>query len=137
LPPPGGRDNFGQNAHQRLIGKRDLRRQALLVLGERDEVRQSWAVCALEVVPGVIDDGVAELSGPVWPEVEENHTVAVADRGNRVGARRHDPGRLEELVGGPGRVALLDEGNRIRGRRAGRLDRKSTRLNSSHEWISY
>src|SRR2546430_13439323 len=65
---------------------------------------------------------MAELPCPVRPEVKENHAVAITDRVNRVGVRRHDPRRLEELVGDPRLVALLDEDKRVGSRRAGRLD---------------
>src|SRR5207245_3879667 len=112
LRPAGSRDDFGQYPSQRLVGKRDLGREALLVLGERHEVREPWPVGARKVVPGRIEDGVAELSRPVRPKVEENDTIAVCNGGNGVAAWRHDPGWLEELVGGSRIVALLDEGER-------------------------
>ena len=80
---------------------------------------------ARKVVPGRIEDGVAELSRPVRPKVEENDTIAVCNGGNGVAAWRHDPGWLEELVGGSRIVALLDEGERIRRRGPLGLDHRA------------
>src|SRR5438105_8040972 len=45
-----------------------------------------------------------------------------------------DPQREPVRQGRPGRAGLEDERGHLRHPRA---DRKSTRLNSSHEWISY
>src|SRR5438094_244858 len=122
LRPAGSRDDFGQDPPQRLIGKCDLGWKALLVLGERDEVRERWPVGARKRIPARIEDGMAELSRAVRPKVEEDDAVTVSHSWNGLAAGRHDPGWLEELVGGSGVVALPDEGNRIRRRGPRSLD---------------
>ena len=83
LLPAGIGNDLRQYPEQRLIGKSDLGRQAFLVLGEGDEMREPRPVPPFEVVPGVVHDGVAQLTGPVRPEVEEDHAVVIADRRRR------------------------------------------------------
>ena len=118
LRPAGSRDDFGQDPPQRLIGKCDLGWKALLVLGERDEMRERWPVGARKRIPARIEDGMAELSLAVRPKVEEDGRVPIAQR--RAVA---DDVRLEKLVAalrlgvtGAERMVRLDLAERCIGR---------------------
>src|ERR1700720_4248855 len=59
----------GRAPGERLVGKGDLGRESFLVLGERHEVRELGPVPALKLVAGLIEDGMAQLPGPVRTEV--------------------------------------------------------------------
>ena len=122
LRPAGARDDVGQHATERFVRKGDLRGQALLILGEGHEMRQPGVVFALEMVPGLVDNGVAQLARSVRTKVEEDHRVAVRHRRCRVLAERHDAGRNQEFVREPGLVALPDKGDRVGGGRSAGLD---------------
>src|SRR5690349_13239998 len=87
--------------------------------------------------PSAFDDDQISRSRPELPGLGDGDLVGVLDfavvRGRRVERRqvvpRHDPVRLGRIgQGDAGHLALIDRG---------KLDRKSTRLNSSHVEISY
>src|SRR5256885_2438152 len=74
----------------------------------------------------------------------QNHSITrSSDPRDRAAGRAWEPGQaLFPVVGmagvdRPGTVQLLDEQHPHHGMRQGQVDRKSTRLNSSHLVISY
>src|SRR5438094_884563 len=99
LSPARVGDHFREDLVERLVGEGYLRGEALLILGERHAVRKTRPVVAREVVPGLVHHGVAQLASAVGTEVEEDHTIAVADRRCRFVAGRDNPGRRDEFVG--------------------------------------
>src|SRR5207247_3120910 len=72
-------------------------------------------------------------------DVIGNECVSFVDQGSRRDQYDYPDDSLRERLAHPERLSVVSAGWQRGGwlRRCRRLDRKSTRLNSSHEWISY
>src|SRR3989442_834887 len=81
----------------------------------------AWATPAA-LIAGWIDDRVGQLASPVGPEIEEDHTIALAHGWRWIGGHRHDAGGNQEFVCDPLAVAVGDEGHGVRRGRPLALD---------------
>src|SRR5207245_10873469 len=73
-------------------------------------------------VPGLVDDGIAQLASAVGGKVVEDHAIAAADWWWRFLAGRDNPGWHDEFVGDAAVIALRDQGHRVGRRRSARLN---------------
>ena len=110
-------DDLGE--HHRAERRRE--RERLVVLRHRDQ-RHPRPILHVEAVESLPGEGAHQLAHAIGPEVDAEHSVAGLEA-----RRAGDDARLDEFVGLPGVVGLLDRRDGILGRGAHAVDDRVVR----------